>query len=199
MFPDLTRDDVFRIETRRLWLRWPMARDAEAVSRLAGDPAVAEKTARLPTPFPLHEAETFVIRARAANTAGEGLIMAVTQRASPGSLIGIIAVSGRTETSEPRLNYWLGRPFWGEGLMSEATVAMVDAYFAYVGGTSLVSSAMVENHVSRRVLEECGFRLTGESAPVFEARGGAVPTYDFRLDRAAWLDRRGIAAGGRSA
>ena len=23
MFPDLTRDDVFRLETRRLWLRTP--------------------------------------------------------------------------------------------------------------------------------------------------------------------------------
>ena len=28
MFPDLTRDDVFRLETRRLWLRWPRAADA---------------------------------------------------------------------------------------------------------------------------------------------------------------------------
>lgn len=199
MFPDLTRDDVFRIETRRLWLRWPMARDAEAVSRLAGDPAVAEKTARIASPLPPHEAESFVIRARAANTAGEGLIMALCRRSSPAKLIGVISVTGRPDEPEPRLGYWLGTPFWGEGLMTEAALALVDAAFAYAGHSALVSAAMIENRGSQRVLEKCGFHRTGESAPVFEARGGAVPSYDFRLDRRTWLDRRGIAAGGRSA
>lgn len=195
MFPDLTRDDVFRIETRRLWLRWPMARDAEAVSRLAGDPAVAERTARIPTPLPLHEAERFVIRARAANTAGEGLIMALCRRASPANLIGIVSVETRPDEPEPHLGYWLGRPFWGEGLMTEAAEALVDATFAYAGGRVLASAAMIGNTGSRRVLEKCGFRLTGESAPVFPARGGIVPSHTFRLDRAAWLDRHGTAAG----
>ena len=35
MFPELTRDDVFRLETRRLWLRWPRMADANAILRLA--------------------------------------------------------------------------------------------------------------------------------------------------------------------
>jgi RimJ/RimL family protein N-acetyltransferase len=183
MFPDLTRDDVFRLETRRLWLRWPMARDAEAVARLAGDPAVAEMTARLPTPLPLHEAEGFVIRARAA----------------PANLIGVVSVEHRPDGIAPHLGYWLGRPFWGEGLMTEAAEAMVDATFAYAGEPALVSAAMVANRSSQRVLEKCGFRCTGESAPVFAARGGAVPSYDFRLDRAEWLGRHRSAVGGPSA
>lgn len=195
MFPDLTRDDVFRIETRRLWLRWPTARDAEAVSRLAGDPAVAGMTARIPTPLPPHEAEAFVIRARAANTAGEGLILALCRRASPANLIGVVSVENRPGEPEPHLGYWLGRPFWGDGLMTEAAEALVDAAFAYAGAPVLASAAMIGNTGSRRVLEKCGFRLTGESAPVFEARGGAVPSYTFRLDRAGWLDRRGTVAG----
>ena len=33
MFPDLARDDVFRLETARLWLRWPRAADAAAIER----------------------------------------------------------------------------------------------------------------------------------------------------------------------
>jgi hypothetical protein len=32
MFPDLTADDIFRIETERLWLRWPRASDALAIT-----------------------------------------------------------------------------------------------------------------------------------------------------------------------
>ncbi|CAO4176352.1 [ribosomal protein uS5]-alanine N-acetyltransferase [Methylorubrum populi] len=198
MFPDLTRDDVFRIETKRLWLRWPTARDAEAVSRLAGDPAVAGMTARIPTPLPLHEAEGFVIRSRAANTAGAGLILAICRRANPTGLIGIVSVEDRPEEAEPHLGYWLGRPFWGDGLMTEAAGALMEAYFAYAGGEALASAAMIGNGASRRVLEKCGFDRTGESAPVFEARGGPVPSHTFRLDRAAWLARREAAPEGRA-
>ena len=59
MFPDLTRDDVFRIETKRLWLRWPRVQDAAAIERLAGDKEVAEMTANIPHPFPTGSGERF--------------------------------------------------------------------------------------------------------------------------------------------
>ena len=33
MFPEITHDDVFRLETERLWLRWPRLSDAEGILR----------------------------------------------------------------------------------------------------------------------------------------------------------------------
>src|SRR5919112_4375433 len=60
MFPDLTRDDVFRLETRRLWLRWPRHADGQAIVRLAGEKAVAEMTALIPHPYPPEGATSFV-------------------------------------------------------------------------------------------------------------------------------------------
>ncbi len=32
MFPEITRDEVFRIETPHLWLRWPVRADADALA-----------------------------------------------------------------------------------------------------------------------------------------------------------------------
>ncbi|MFZ0559474.1 MAG: N-acetyltransferase, partial [Methylovirgula sp.] len=52
MFPDLTRDDVFRLETTRLWLRWPRASDAAAVAAFAALPQVAQMTGNIPHPYP---------------------------------------------------------------------------------------------------------------------------------------------------
>jgi hypothetical protein len=52
MFPDLLRDDVFRLETRRLWLRWPRAADTALIASLAGERDVAEMTANIPHPYP---------------------------------------------------------------------------------------------------------------------------------------------------
>ena len=73
MFPDLTRDDVFRLETRRLWLRWPRLADAQAIVRFAGEKAVAEMTARIPHPLTIGDVESFVLRTRRDNAEGSGL------------------------------------------------------------------------------------------------------------------------------
>ena len=45
MFPDLARDDVFRLETKRLWLRWPRVSDAAAIERYSSRWEVARMTA----------------------------------------------------------------------------------------------------------------------------------------------------------
>ena len=60
MFPDLSRDDVFTLETAQLWLRWPRVSDACAIQRLAGEKAVAEMTGNIPHPYPEGAAEQFV-------------------------------------------------------------------------------------------------------------------------------------------
>lgn len=189
MFPDLTRDDVFRIETRRLWLRWPRARDAQAIVRLAGERAVAEMTARIPHPLPRTEVEAFLLDARARNSAGAGLTLALSRRSDPAGLIGIVGLAEGAD-GVPELGYWLGRPDWGTGLMSEAARALVDAFFAYAGGEVVQASAGVENEASRHVLAACGFQHAGRAQRAFPARGRDLTVDLYRLDRARWLNRQ---------
>src|SRR3712207_8871995 len=56
---DVCSSDLFRLETRRLWLRWPRQADAQAIIRLAGEKAVADMTALIPHPYPPDLAEKF--------------------------------------------------------------------------------------------------------------------------------------------
>ena len=194
MFPDLTRDDVFRLETRRLWLRWPRRADAQAVWHLAGEKAVADMTAVVPHPYPTEAADAFILASRRENTDGHSLTMAITPRAEPGSLIGTVRIGpshGRAE-----LGYWIGTPFWGEGLATEAARAMIDAFFAYTEGTELTASARVINPASRRVLEKCGFGHVGSGLKALEARGGIFPVDEFRLDRRAWASFKAWSSAG---
>lgn len=184
MFPDLTRDDVFRLETRRLWLRWPRQADADAIVRFAGEKAVAEMTSHIPHPYGQEDATQFVLAARRANTEGEGLTMAITPRSKPGTLIGTVAIGDRDGV--PELGYWLAPPHWGEGLATEAARALIDAFFAYTDGRELRASARVINGASRRVIEKCGFTPVGSGLHAFPARRGVFPVDLFRLDRRAW-------------
>ena len=184
MFPDLTRDDVFRLETRRLWLRWPRQADAAAIVRLAGDKAVAEMTGVVPHPYPPHEADRFIIETRGANADGRRLTMAITPRSRPWELIGIVGIS--TEAETPFLGYWVGTPSWGCGFATEAARSLVDAFFAYTSGKELTASVRVINPESRRVLEKCGFAAVGSGLKSFPARGGLLPVDHFRIDRRKW-------------
>lgn len=186
MFPDLTRDDVLRLETRRLWLRWPRQADAQAILRLAGEKAVAEMTAQIPYPYPTDDSERFVLEARRANTEGRGLTLAITPKAKPNALIGVIGIDASPDDGAPHLGFWLGTPFWGEGYATEAARALIDAFFAYTAADALVSCVRVVNPGSRRVLEKCGFAFQGTGLTAFPARGGVFPVDRFRLDRRTW-------------
>jgi RimJ/RimL family protein N-acetyltransferase len=186
MFPDLTRDDVFRLETRRLWLRWPRLADAQAIVRLAGEKAVAEMTARIPHPYLPEDAERFIFQARRSNTEGQGLQLAITPKGKPNSLIGVVGIGPGPETGKPSLGYWLGTPCWGQGFATEAARALIDAFFAYGDADDLSASARVLNPTSRRVLEKCGFAYQGSGLSELPARGGFYPADHFRLDRRAW-------------
>lgn len=189
MFPDLTRDDVFRIETRRLWLRWPVARDADAIVALAGERAVAEMTARIPHPIERVQVDAFVIAARRGNAEGAGLTMALAPRSAPAALVGIVSIEPDGQADGPHLGYWLGRPHWGSGLATEAAAAMIDAFFRYAGGAVLTSDILAGNAASGRVLEKCGFVQDGSCRRSFPARGDDRPVQTFRLERAAWRAR----------
>jgi RimJ/RimL family protein N-acetyltransferase len=198
MFPDLTRDDVFRLETRRLWLRWPRHADGQAIVRLAGEKAVAEMTALIPHPYPPDSATSFIFETRKANALGLALGLAITPKRKPNQLIGMVGIRPSPEGEpQPSLGYWLGQPYWERGYMTEAAQALVDAFFAYADGRELVASARTANPASRQVLENCGFTHTGSGLKTFPARGGiALPVDYFRLERRAWERLRSWDASG---
>jgi len=197
MFPDLTRDDVFRLETRRLWLRWPRQADAQAIVRLAGEKAVSEMTAVMPHPYEPRHADEFVLRARRQNAEGASLAMAVTPKSRPNQLIGVVGIGGPSERSPaPFLGYWLGIPHWGQGLATEAARALIDAFFAYTTEEELTATARVVKPGSRRVLEKCGFAHQGSGLQSFPVWGGVLPVDQFRLDRRTWASLKSWGLSG---
>jgi RimJ/RimL family protein N-acetyltransferase len=195
MFPDLTRDDVFRVETRRLWLRWPRLQDAPAVARLAADKDIAEMTGVVPYPYPKGEAEKFIFEARKNNAMGTMLSFAIVSRTKPDQFIGRIGSrllpDGPGGLLRCSLGYWLGRPHWGEGFATEAAHGLIDAVFSYTDMQQIEASTRVINPVSRRVIEKCGFQFMGSSMMELPALKGAVPVDTFCLPRSTWASLKG--------
>jgi RimJ/RimL family protein N-acetyltransferase len=187
MFPDLTRDDVFRLETPRLWLRWPRVSDAAAIHRFCSLWEVARYTARMPHPYPPGSAERFVYAARQGNASGRELTLVVTPTKGRRDAIGSISLEKRG-VDRLALGFVLAPEVWGKGFATEAAQAMIEAGFALTLAVEILASVQVEDAASRSVLEKCGFAHLGTGPQGAPARGGMVPCHRFRLSREAWAE-----------
>jgi RimJ/RimL family protein N-acetyltransferase len=185
MFPDLARDDVFRLETPRLWLRWPRICDAAAIHKFCSRWEVARYTARIPHPYPEGSAERFIYAAREANSAGRDLTLVMTPIRGKRDAIGSISLESRGG-DRLALGYVLAPEAWGKGLATEAVAAMIETAFALTSTIEILASVRVENEASQGVLEKCGFARIGAGLQGAPARGGMVECLSFRLARADW-------------
>ena len=185
MFPDLARDDVFRLETPRLWLRWPRICDAAAIHKFCSRWEVARYTARIPHPYPEGSAERFIYAAREANSAGRDLTLMLTAIKGKGDAVGAISLESRG-TERLALGFVLAPEMWGKGFATEAAEAIIDAAFTLTRTVEILASVRVENEASQAVLGKCGFTRIGAGLQGAPARGGLVECYSLRLARADW-------------
>jgi len=176
------------LETKRLTLRAPTLKDAKAVAVLANDRRIAENTARIPHPYKLTDAESFIAGANKAD--GETVFLIV--RGS--TIMGACGVAV-ADPNAPELGYWLGVPYWGQGFATEALHAVIDFAFGEFEHTALHAGARVTNPASRRVLEKCGFQWTGVGLYRINAIRSSAPIDRFRLERGIW---QAIKGWGRS-
>lgn len=81
------------------------------------------------------------------------------------------------------IGYWLGKPYWNRGLMTEALREMIDYCFNAKGYETLWSDFFIDNPASGRVMEKCGFRDTGKVNWCSNLyRGDERPVKIMRLD-----------------
>lgn len=180
-FPELTRDEVFMIGTRRLWLRWARFDDAEALARIGGDARVALNIATWPVGASTSLARERIDVARAANADGTRLALAIVRRCAWHEPIGLIGFSSALEDGElvATGGYHLDPAHWGNGFASEALASLVSMIRLLTRIRVLKASVMPHNVASARVLEKSGFVKTGTST-LTTASAGAVPVIDYQ-------------------
>jgi len=193
MLPEITHTDVFRLETVRLWLRWPEPRDEAAIAEFAAREEVATMTASWPHPLPAGEVARRIGWVRDNNGTGRTLTLAITRKATPSTVIGLIG--GSPDKDAPQVShgvgYMLAPGHWGQGVISEALAAYRDVIFQLTPVGQLTAYVRTINPASRRVLEKTGFRHVERTAMDMPARGTAIPVDRFALDRPVRDGRKG--------
>ncbi len=144
------------LETERLVLRPWADGDAEPLFTLAKDPAVGTVAG-----WPPHQSVQESLQViRTVLSGPECYAICERGRDMPVGAVELM-LNGRTgmtaRDDECELGYWLGRPFWGRGYMTEAAAELVRRAFETLGMRAVWCGYYDGNERSRRVQEKLGF------------------------------------------
>src|SRR5262245_43599956 len=146
------------LETPRLLLRPLALEDADAVQALFPHwEIVRHLNARVPWPYPPDGARTFIRDiALPAIARGDLWIWTLRLRIDPERIIGSINLR---PSERKNRGFWIGLPWQGQGLMTEAADAVTDFWFEELRFPVLRTQKMAANTASRRVSEKQGMRM----------------------------------------
>ncbi len=147
-----------RLDLDRSTVRTWREDDAASLARHANDRDVwINVRDAFPHPYTLADAERYIGMSRAQNPPRSFAIEV------DGEASGAIAFKPGTDVERisAEVGYWIGRPFWGRGIVTEALAATRDRFAAERGLLRVFAVPYAWNVASHRVLEKAGFALEG--------------------------------------
>ena len=144
------------METARLILRPWRREDAEDLYEYARDPAVGP-AAGWPPHTSVEKSRDII---RDVLSAPETYAVCLKETGRPIGSIGLKIGDATDMTDladECELGYWLGKPYWGQGLIPEAAGALLRRAFEQLGMHAVWCGYYDGNEKSRRVQEKLGF------------------------------------------
>ena len=141
------------LETKRLILRPWCEADAEDLFTYASDPLVGP-----PAGWPPHTSvENSREIIRTVLSAPETYAVCLKENGKAIGSVGMHRNDIAEEDDEYELGYWIGRPFWGQGLIPEASHELIRHAFEDLGMNRIWCGHYDGNIKSRRVQEKLGF------------------------------------------
>lgn len=169
-----------RLETHRLVLRPPEYSDAPRMAALLSAFDVTKSLSSAPHPYALDDARAFVSRTAAMRARGEGFVFSILYKEDE-SLLGTCGLNLKNGVFE--LGYWIGKPYWGMGIATEAAGKVVSFAFNSLKAAELSAGWFQDNPASGRVLTKLGFAPTGTEWYPCRARNGVFACNRMQLTR----------------
>jgi RimJ/RimL family protein N-acetyltransferase len=152
---------------------------------------VKHLNAVVPWPYPPDGARAFYEQvALPAMERGEQWTWSLFLRTEPGQLIGSISLI----RGEENRGFWLGLPWHGQGLMTEASNAVTDFWFEVLKFPTLRVPKAIDNTASRRISEKQGMRVVATVERDYVC--GRMPAEIWEITAAEWHARRRSATEG---
>jgi len=148
------------LNTNRLQLRPFSMKDAPVVQQLASEYEIAANTLRIPHPYELKMAEEWIAGQAKAIGEQRELTWAVILE-EKNLLIGSIGLIIIKEFDQAELGYWIGKPYWNTGYVSEAATAVIEYGFKNLDLHRIHAHHLSRNPASGKVLQKIGMQHEG--------------------------------------
>jgi RimJ/RimL family protein N-acetyltransferase len=148
------------LELSRCTLRPWRAGDEASLVRYANNRNVSRNMRdRFPYPYTDDDADAWIEKASAETPATSFAIVV------DGAAVGGVGIELGTDVfrRSAEIGYWLGEPFWGRGIATEALRAMTEYAFEHFDICRLEAGVFGWNPASARVLEKAGYTLEGRA------------------------------------
>jgi ribosomal-protein-alanine N-acetyltransferase len=159
--------------------------DADVLVEHLSDKDIYDRTLRIPYPYTAADAQRWLdIVEKATKQNGHQPVNWVV-RDHDDRVIGGIGLDGFVigKSHRAEIGYWLGRPFWGRGIMPAAVHVVCCHAFENLGLVKVQAHVFSFNDASARVLEKCGFELEGYLRKHFLKDGNYIDAKAYGLVR----------------
>jgi [ribosomal protein S5]-alanine N-acetyltransferase len=173
------------LESERLILRRLEWKDAALVYEYMQERDIAYNTLVIPYPYPEGAAEEWIGRTQELGDKGQDFTFAVTRKADS-LFMGACGIGLNPEHRRADIGYWLGKPFWGQGYMSEAARRVIQFGFEELDLNRIYAAYFTRNPASRRVMEKAGMTYEGAHRQMFLKWGEFVDVGVCAILRAEW-------------
>ncbi|MBZ5596092.1 MAG: GNAT family N-acetyltransferase [Acidobacteriia bacterium] len=173
--------------TQRLLLRPLELADAEQVQVLFPHWEIVRYLANhVPWPYPSDGAFRYYRdEALPAAERGEEWHWTLRLKSAPGQLIGSISLMRKENNNR---GFWLGLPWHGQGLMSEACAVVTDYWFDVLNFAVMRVPKAAANAPSRRISEKSGMRIVATEERDYVS--GRLLTEIWEITAEEWRARR---------
>ena len=162
--------DVFpELNTKRLKLRRIRVEDVPALVRYANNKKIADHILNIPYPFGEPDAVfriSYVVQGFKSKARYVFAIIYLERE----ELIGEIGLHVDHQKNIAQLGYWVAEPFWGKGVATEATQAVLKFGFEKLDLDLIFAECHVDNKASEKVLLNNGMKKSGAMRPVMQYR-----------------------------
>lgn len=148
--------------TRRLHLRKLSFKDIPYVKKYANNKTISDNILNIKLPYSIEDTISWM------NSSLEGFknksrySFAISfKNSSNNEFIGVISLVVNKEHCLAQMAYWIGEPFWGKGITTEATEEVVKFGFEVLRLNKIYATCFEKNEISAKILRKCGMVKEG--------------------------------------
>lgn len=177
--------DFPHLTTPRLLLRPFTEADIPSLIALAGNYEVAKNTLNIPHPYTEADARHWLHLTQQGHKQRTAYAFALELRAT-GEFIGGIGLTLEPRFDRAEAGYWLGQPYWGQGLATEALEVLLRLGFETLGLNKIYATHHTENLASGQVMRKNGMVKEGELVQHVKRDGQYHDLWQYRLTQSEY-------------